>query len=83
MNKENVSLSDSEILSWLERNLYGISHDKQTCSVDMSGNCVSMTLNNEARGNGGGPGTLRIRGRSIKDCIEKAMLWQQGDGPTI
>ena len=82
-DKTSTLLSDSEVLSWLEKNLHMIIHDRQTCSVDMSGDCLSMTLDNEARGSGGGPGRLRIRGRTIRDCIEKAMLWQQGDGTTL
>ena len=39
-----MSLSDTEVIEWLERNLRSMSHDRQTCSVDMSGNRITMQV---------------------------------------
>ena len=76
-------MTDTEILEWLDRNLCSMSHDRQTCSVDMAGNRITMLLENEARGDGGGFSQIRIRGRNVRDCVEKAALWQKGDPRTI
>jgi hypothetical protein len=76
-------MTDTEILEWLERNLYSMSSDRQTCSVDMAGDSIAMSLYNEARGDNGGPETIRIRGRSVRECVEKAMIWLPQDGRSI
>ena len=76
-------MNDEEILDWIDRNLCSLHHDRQTCSVDMSGNRITICLENEARGTGGGPSTIRIRARSIREAIEKAATWVPSDGRII
>ena len=85
-NTENVSgqpftashgsaITDTQRIEWLERNLMHISHDRATCSVDMSGRCVRGQLVNESRGANGGPSYFRVNHRSIREAIGAAMSW--------
>lgn len=67
--------TDTQRLDWLERNLMSISHERATCSVDMSGRCVRGQLVNEARGEKGGPSYFRVNHRSIREAIDAAMQW--------
>jgi len=67
--------TDTQRMDWLERNLMHISHDRTTCSVDMSGRCVRGQLVNEARGANGGPSYFRVNHRSIREAIDAAMQW--------
>jgi hypothetical protein len=76
MNPEQKEPTDSERLDWLERNLMHLSHDRATCSVDMSGICVRGQLVNEARGSQGGPSSFRVRHRSIREAIDEAINWK-------
>lgn len=66
--------TDTEILDWLERNLMHLSIPS---GVDMSGNRVVGQLRNEARGDGGGPGYLRVWSRDIRTGVREAMNWKQ------
>ncbi len=67
--------TDAQRMDWLERNLMRISHDRATCSVDMSGRCVRGQLVNEARGANGGPCYFRVNHRSLREAIDDAMRW--------
>ena len=67
--------TDTQRMDWLERNLMHISHDRTTCSVDMSGRCVRGQLVNEARGANGGPSYFRVNHRSLREAIDAAMQW--------
>lgn len=69
------AVTDSQRLDWLERNLLSISHDRATCSVDMSGRCVRGQLRNEARGVNAGPNYFRVNHRSIREAVDAAMQW--------
>ena len=66
--------------NWLERNILNLSHDRAICSVDMSGNKVTVYFHNEARGSGGGPSSIKIRARTVRDSVRKAMAWKKSDG---
>lgn len=67
--------TDTQRMDWLERNLMHITHDRASCSVDMSGRCVRGQLVNEARGANGGPSYFRVNHRSIREAIDAAMKW--------
>ncbi len=73
------AITDAQRLDWLERNLMHISHDRATCSVDMSGRCVRGQLVNEARGANGGPSYFRVNHRSIREAIDAAMQWPNSE----
>lgn len=66
---------DKARLDFLERNILSITHDNATNSVDMSGNCLTLTVENENKGAGAGPTKLRIRGKTIREVIDKAADW--------
>ncbi len=74
--------SDAQRLDWLERNLLSISHDRATCSVDMSGRCVRGQLHNEARGRNAGPSSFRVNHRSIREAVDAAMQWPNEPKPS-
>ncbi len=71
------NISDSDILNWLDRNLLYISHDQMTHSVDMAGNKINYQFNNESRGSGGGPSTVRGRSKNIREAVICAMNWKR------
>jgi len=74
-DEKSSAEKDTARLDWLERNLLNIVHDNATCSVDMRGNRVTAHLENEARGDRGGPPRIRLRAPSIRAAIDSAMEW--------
>lgn len=76
-------MTDSERIDWLDRNLHSANHDRATCSVDMSGNCIAIRVENEALGRGAGPSQITVHGRSLRDAIDKAVNWKPEQGRRI
>lgn len=58
--------TDRRRLDWLEENMRHMTHDRASCSVDMSGNCLGLSYLDDGR-------SRRIRAKSIREAIDKAM----------
>ena len=63
-------MTDTEILNWLDENLLSITHDRVSCSVDMSGNRLSISYENSDGKR------VRGRGKSIREIVEKATNYE-------
>lgn len=60
-------MTDTEIIDFLEENLLSLTHVRMTSSVYMDGTCMFLQAINPKEG----PHTIRVRGTSIRDAINK------------
>lgn len=67
-----VAVTDTDRMDWLERNLLSLSHDRATCSVDMSGRCCAKSYRKRCEGTAEAV-TFRVKHKSVRGAIDAAM----------